>query len=193
MVDMDRRAQVSVVGFNEDSCTKAARDAAYQVGRAVARAGGTVVCGGLGGVMEAACKGARDAGGHSVGIVPSADSAQANRYCDDVIATGLGNSRDFLVAYSGDAMVVVGGGAGTLIEVAAAYQAEKPIVTVKGTGGVADEWGGRYIDHRRTGMILEGSSPEDAVKKVMGELSRDGKGPGKTRAMRRASERAPPA
>ena len=180
MMDMNRRAQISIVGFNEDSCTKAARDAAYQVGRAVARAGGTVICGGLGGVMEAACKGARDAGGHSVGIIPSADSAQANRYYDDVVATGLGNSRNFLVAYSGDAMVVVGGGAGTLIEVAAAYQADKPVVTVRGTGGVADEWGGRYIDHRRTGMILEGSSPEDAVKKVMRVLSRRGKASGKT-------------
>jgi uncharacterized protein (TIGR00725 family) len=175
MMDMNRRAQISVVGFNEDFCTNAARDAAYQVGRAVARAGGTVVCGGLGGVMEAACKGARDAGGHSVGIVPSADCAQANRYCDDVVATGLGKSRNFLVAYSGDAMVVVGGGAGTLIEVAAAYQAEKPIATVKGTGGVADEWAGKYLDDRRTRLILGGSTPEDAVKKVMRELSRDGR------------------
>jgi uncharacterized protein (TIGR00725 family) len=188
MMDMNRRAQISVVGFNEDSCTKAARDAAYQVGWSIAKEGGTVVCGGLGGVMEAACKGARDAGGHSVGIIPSADSAQANRYCDVVVATGLGKSRNFLVAYSGDAMIVVGGGAGTLIEVAVAYQASKPIVAVKGTGGVADEWGGRYIDDRQTGMILKGSSPEDAVKKTMRELSRQGKALGKTSATKRASE-----
>jgi uncharacterized protein (TIGR00725 family) len=172
IVDMTRRAQISVVGFNEDSCTKAARDAAYQVGRAIAMVGGTVVCGGLGGVMEAACKGARDAGGNSVGIIPSADSAQVNRYCDVVVATGLGRSRDFVVAYSGDAMVVVGGGAGTLIEVAAAYQVERPIAAVKGTGGVADAWAGRYIDDRRTTVILEGSSPEDAVEKVMLELAK---------------------
>ena len=172
IVDMTRRAQISVVGFNEDSRTKAARDAAYQVGRAIAMVGGTVVCGGLGGVMEAACKGARDAGGNSVGIIPSADSAQVNRYCDVVVATGLGRSRDFVVAYSGDAMVVVGGGAGTLIEVAAAYQVERPIAAVKGTGGVADAWAGRYIDDRRTTVILEGSSPEDAVEKVMLELAK---------------------
>jgi hypothetical protein len=78
--------------------------------------------------------------------------------------------------------------------VAAAYQADRPIATVKGTGGVADEWGGRrYIDQRRTGMVLEGSSPEDAVKKVMHELSRRGNASGRTRATKRASERAPPA
>ena len=58
-----RRLQISVVGFNEDSCTEVARDAAYKVGKAMAEEGTTVVCGGLGGVMEAACKGAREAGG----------------------------------------------------------------------------------------------------------------------------------
>jgi uncharacterized protein (TIGR00725 family) len=179
---MARRAQVSVVGFNADSCTDVAREAAYQVGRAIAREGGVVVCGGLGGVMEAACRGARDAGGSSVGIVPSADPSQANRYCDIVVATGLGKSRDFLVAYSGDAMVVVGGGAGTLIEVAAAYQAGKPVVAVRGTGGVADAWAGKHVDERRTSKILKGLSPEDAVKKALAEVSRSGRGAGKTKA-----------
>lgn len=179
---MVRCVQISVVGFDADSCTEVARDAAYRVGMAVAREGGTVICGGLGGVMEAASKGALDAGGHSVGIIPSADSVQANRYCDFVIATGLGKSRNFVVAYSGDAMVVVGGGAGTLIEAAAAYQAEKPIVAVRGTGGVADAWAGKYIDARRTSMILGASTPEDAVRMVVRELSRRGKRAGKARA-----------
>lgn len=172
---MTRRPHVSVVGFNDDSCTEVARDAAYKVGSAVAREGGIVVCGGLGGVMEAACRGARDGGGLSVGIVPSDESAQANRYCDVVVASGMGKSRNFLVANSGDAMVVVGGGAGTLIEVAAAYQASKPIAAVRGTGGVADAWAGKHLDDRRLVTILEGSSPEDAVKKVMRALSRPGK------------------
>lgn len=166
---MARRIQISVVGFNADSCTEAAREAAYAVGRAVAKEGGTVVCGGLGGVMEAACRGAADKGGRSVGIVPSADLSQASEYCEVVVATGIGKSRDFLVAYSGDAMVVVGGGAGTLIEVAAAYQAGKPIVAVEGTGGVADEWAGRYLDGRRTRVILSAPSPEEAVSKAMAE------------------------
>jgi uncharacterized protein (TIGR00725 family) len=183
---MVRRVQISVVGFDDDSCTEVARDAAYRVGQAIAKEGGTVVCGGLGGVMEAASRGARDAGGLAMGIVPSADSTQANEYCDVVVATGLGRSRNFVVAYSGDAMVVVGGGAGTLTEAAAAYQVDKPIVSVKGTGGVADEWAGKYIDDRRTRRIIEGSSPENAVKKIMRELSRHGKNEGKTKTARRA-------
>jgi uncharacterized protein (TIGR00725 family) len=179
---MGRRVQISVVGYDADSCTEGAREAAYRVGRAIAKEGATLVCGGLGGVMEAASKGAHDAGGHSVGIIPSSDSDQANRYCEFVVATGIGKSRNFVVAYSGDAMIVVGGGAGTISEVAAAYQVAKPIVTVKGTGGVADEWAGKYLDDRRTRLILEGSSPEDAVKKVMRELSRKRKAAAKPKA-----------
>jgi len=102
-----------------------------------------------------------------------------------VVATGLGKSRNFVVAYSGDAMVVVGGGAGTLTELAVAYQAGKPIAAVKGTGGVADAWAGRHVDERRTGKVLEGASPEDAVKLVIRELSRRGEGPSKARAHKR--------
>ncbi|MDA4117429.1 MAG: TIGR00725 family protein [Thaumarchaeota archaeon] len=171
---MGRRVQISVVGNNSDSCTQVAYDAAYRVGRAIAAQGGVVVCGGLGGVMEAASKGARDAGGLCIGIIPSADSSQANKYCDFVIATGLGKSRNFLVAYSADAVVVVGGGAGTLIEAAAAYQASKPVVAVKGTGGVADAWAGKYLDDRRTKRIMEASTPEDAVKMAMSSTGQEG-------------------
>jgi uncharacterized protein (TIGR00725 family) len=181
---MVRRVQISVVGFDANSCTEVAREAAYRVGRAIATGGGTVVCGGLGGVMEAACKGALDAGGHSVGIVPAADAEQANEYCEFVIATGLGKGRNFVVAYSGDAMIVVGGGAGTLTEAAAAYQEAKPIVAVKGTGGVADEWAGRYFDKRRTRLIHGASDPEDAVKQVMRELSRPRRGAAKSATAR---------
>ncbi|MDG6914353.1 MAG: TIGR00725 family protein [Nitrososphaerota archaeon] len=164
---MARHLHVSVVGYNEDSCTETARDAAYQVGRAVAEGGGIVVCGGLGGVMEAACRGASDGGGISVGVVPSEEPGSANAFCDVVVATGIGGSRNFLVAYSGDAMVVVGGGAGTLIEMAAAYQAARPIVAVRGTGGAADEWAGRYIDQRSTVKVLAGASPKDAVRRAL--------------------------
>jgi uncharacterized protein (TIGR00725 family) len=184
---MARRVQISVVGFNGDSCTDVARDAAYRVGRAIAKEGGTVVCGGLGGVMEAASKGALEAGGHSVGIIPSADLSQANRFCDFVVATGLGKSRNFVVAYSGDAMIVVGGGAGTLTEVAAAYQAEIPVVAVEGTGGVADAWAGRHIDERRAGVVLQGSNPEEAVKTAIRELSRS---PRKRRRQSKSEEKA---
>ncbi len=69
--------------------------------------------------MEAASRGAKDGGGFAIGIIPQADKALSNVYCDAVIATGIGFARDFVTAYSADAIIVVGGGAGTLIELCA--------------------------------------------------------------------------
>jgi uncharacterized protein (TIGR00725 family) len=109
-----------------------------------------------------------------VGIVPSDDSGEANEYCDVVVATGLGKARNFLVALTGDALVVVGGGAGTLSEVAAAYQARKPIVAVRGTGGVADAWAGQRLDERKAGRkVIAGKDPRDAVREAMRALKRN--------------------
>lgn len=172
---MAKRSQVAVVGYNADTCTREAYQAAYEVGKAVAARGGVVVCGGLGGVMEAACRGAADAGGASVGIVPSAELGDANPYCGFVVATGLGHTRNFLVAYSGEAMVVVGGGAGTLIEAAAAHQAGRAVVVVRGTGGVADELAGKRLDQRRRTRIIGASGPEEAVERAMREIRRAGR------------------
>ncbi len=86
------------------------------------------MCGGLGGVMEAACRGANEAGGVSVGILPGADRAAANRFVDIAIPTGLGEARNALVVRSAEALVAVGGGYGTLSEIAFALKAGKPVV-----------------------------------------------------------------
>ena len=122
-----------------------------------------MINGGLGGVMEAACKGASETGGLAVGIIPSEDPSQANEYCGVVIPSGLGFARNFLVVNSADAIIIVGGGAGTLTEAAAAYGKGKPLFAVKGTGGVADEWSGKYFDGRRTVKVSRAESAEEAV------------------------------
>jgi uncharacterized protein (TIGR00725 family) len=89
-----------------------------------------LVCGGLGGVMEAACRGAREGGGTTVGILPGADRADANPFVDVAVATGLGEARNALVVRSADALVAVGRGYGTLSEIALAIKAGKPVVGV---------------------------------------------------------------
>ncbi len=160
---MVRRRQISVIGFDSELCTDAAYDAAYRVGTALAKKGAVLLSGGLGGVMEAASKGASEAGGLAIGIIPPDDASRANRYCDVVIPSGLGFARNFLVVNSGDAIIIVGGGAGTLTEAAAAYGKGKPVIAVRGTGGVADQWAGRYFDERRTVRVAAGDSPENAV------------------------------
>lgn len=88
--------------------------------------------------MKGASEGAKEAGRMTVGIVQSDDVEQANEYCDAVVATGTGYIRNFFVVYSGDVVIIVGGGAGTMIEAATAYLNAKPIIAIRGTGGVAD-------------------------------------------------------
>ena len=117
--------RVSVVGGG--TVTEEQAEAAEEVGRRLAERGHTVVCGGLGGVMEAACRSAGEAGGTTIGILPGEDRAAANPYVDIAIATGLGHARNPLVVMNGDAVIAVDGGPGTLSEIGFAGVFGKPI------------------------------------------------------------------
>jgi uncharacterized protein (TIGR00725 family) len=103
---------------------------AERVGSGLARAGAILVCGGLGGVMAAACRGAKAAGGTTVGILPGSDRSQANEWVDIAVPTGLGEARNALVVRAGDAIVAVGGEYGTLSEIALALKAGKTVVGI---------------------------------------------------------------
>ena len=105
-------------------------DEAEEAGRELARHGAVVVCGGLGGVMEAACRGAKAEGGTTLGILPGSDRGEANPWVDVAVATGLGEMRNALVVHAADALVAVGGELGTLSEIALALKAGKPVVGV---------------------------------------------------------------
>jgi uncharacterized protein (TIGR00725 family) len=117
---------IAVVGAGRATAEQAAT--AEQVGRAVAEAGALLVCGGLGGVMEAACRGARQAGGMTLGILPGTDRSQANEYVDVAVPTGLGEARNALVVRAADALIAVAGEYGTLSEIALALKVGKPVV-----------------------------------------------------------------
>jgi uncharacterized protein (TIGR00725 family) len=131
---------VAVVGAGDADDELAA--AAEEVGRRLAQAGAAVVCGGLGGVMEAACRGAKSAGGLTVGILPGRRRADANRWVDVAIPTAMGETRNALVVMSADAVVAVGGEHGTLSEVAFGLKLGRPVVglrtwrLVRGDGAV---------------------------------------------------------
>jgi len=120
-------AYIAVVGPG-DSATAAALATAEQVGALLAQAGAVLVCGGLGGVMEAACRGASEAGGTTLGILPGSDRAAANRWVTIVVATGLGELRNGLVVRSADAVIAAAGEYGTLSEIALALKAGKPVL-----------------------------------------------------------------
>lgn len=101
---------------------------AEDVGRGLAENGAIVLCGGLSGVMEAACRGCRAAGGTSVGILPGDDRGAANRFVDVAIATGMGEMRNALIVRAADVVVALGGEYGTLSEIAFALKIGRPVV-----------------------------------------------------------------
>ncbi|HEY7454300.1 MAG TPA: TIGR00725 family protein [Thermoleophilaceae bacterium] len=130
--------------------------AAEEVGRLLGQRGATLVCGGLGGVMEAACRGAKETGGSTVGILPGDHRAAANEFVDVAIATGLGEGRNLLVVRSAEAVIAIGGAYGTLSEIALALRAGKRVVGL-------DTWD---IDG-----VERADSPEAAVETVLSDLS----------------------
>ena len=117
--------RVSVIGGSriDDGTEEVAR----AVGELLAERGHTLVCGGLGGTMEAACRGAREADGETIGILPGEDRRAANRWVTTPIATGLGNARNVLVVLNGDAVIAIDGAAGTLSELGHALDYRRPI------------------------------------------------------------------
>ena len=123
---MAHRPYVAVVGPND--ATSQERRAAEAIGRALAEAGGIVLCGGLGGVMEAACHGADAAGGMTVGLLPGTDRAAANDYLQIALPTGLGELRNGLIIRAADAVIAVGGAYGTLSEIALALRTDVPVI-----------------------------------------------------------------
>jgi uncharacterized protein (TIGR00725 family) len=120
--------QIAVVGGGE--CSSEVKEMARSLGRLLAQRGHILLCGGLGGVMEAVCCGARDAGGLTVGIVPG-DGWEANRCVGITIATGMGHARNVIIVKSADAIVALPGEHGTLSEIALALKMGKRVISLK--------------------------------------------------------------
>jgi uncharacterized protein (TIGR00725 family) len=146
---------VAVIGAAEASAQEA--EAAAEVGRRLAEAGAVLVCGGLGGVMEAAARGCREAGGTTVGILPGETRAGANPHLTAAIATGMGEARNALVVRAVDAVIAIGGGFGTLSEIGLALKMGRPVVGL----------GSWLLPDPAAAAISQVQSPEEAVRAVM--------------------------
>ena len=150
-----RKPVVSVFGSHDLSEDPEVELLCEDLGRAIVDLGCRVVCGGLGGSMAAVCKGAQSSkcylSGDTIGILPMKDADSANPHVDVIIPTGLGLFRNMLVARAGDVCIAVKGGSGTLSEIAFAWQLNKPVATMSGTGGWATELAGSKLDYRREG------------------------------------------
>jgi len=117
---------IGVIGAG--NCNNEIYELAREVGVGIARMGAILVCGGLGGVMEGACRGACEAGGQTVGILPGPDRAHTNQYVTIPIVTDLGHARNILVVRSSDILVAISGGYGTLSEISIALKLGKPVI-----------------------------------------------------------------
>jgi len=168
---MTKKRQILVIGHNDNGCTPEHEKLAYETGIEIAKSGSVLISGGLGGVMQAACHGSHDAGGISVGIIPQDDPSLANEFCDIVIPTGMGLTRDFLNALSADGIIIIGGGSGTLSEICAAYMHKKPMVAIRNLGGTAEQYIDQYLDHRKNIKILGADSPKEAVKLILEKIT----------------------
>jgi uncharacterized protein (TIGR00725 family) len=133
---------------------------AEEVGRLIAQRGGIVVCGGRGGVMEAVCRGAKGAGGLTIGILPDRKD-EANAWVDVPLATGLGVRRNMVIVHAVDVVIALNGRWGTLNEISFAQIFGKPLVLVKGSGGCVDEViGGKTLASCGCRFSIAGSAGE---------------------------------
>jgi uncharacterized protein (TIGR00725 family) len=161
MVNQRTGHVVAVVGGGVCSPEEAAL--AEAVGRRLATAGATLICGGMGGVMAAACRGAKSAGGLTIGVLPGFSAADANPHVEIPIVTGVGEARNVIIVRTAAVVIAVGGEFGTLSEIAFALKLGRPVVGL-GTWELAREG-------RPTHAIVEAQTPEEAVRLALGAIS----------------------
>ncbi len=151
---MARQDVIAVIGGAD--CSDDISDMAQAVGREIARRGAALICGGRGGVMTAACRGAKEEGGMTIGVLPGSDRSDANEFVDVAIATGMTDARNVIIARSADAAIAIDGSYGTLSEIAFCRKFEVPVIGLR-------TWA---VDDR----IIQASGPAQAVELAFSRL-----------------------
>lgn len=149
-------------------CSKELYDFGVQLGRQIATKDRIFICGGLGGFMEAVCKGIKLSpdtfNGQTVGILPDDTSDNANPFIDTTIITGQGIARNIIIVRTADIIIAAGGGAGTLSEIAFAWQLEKKVLCLTTFEGWAKELAGKNLDDRQNGLLIPVNSIDEILK-----------------------------
>jgi len=153
---------IGVIGMDED-ISEEVRKIAEETGKEIAKRKAILVCGGRGGVMEAAAKGAKENGGMTIGILPGKSRTEANPYIDIAIPTGIGRARNLIVVNCSDVVIAISGGPGTLSEIGLALAEGKNVIAIRTSGGVAALLAGKTIRNR---PIIVAETPKEAVEKA---------------------------
>ncbi|MFN3603096.1 MAG: TIGR00725 family protein [Leptonema sp. (in: bacteria)] len=166
----DKKFIIGVIGPNQSLCTKEIYDFGLTLGRRLIDDGYMIVCGGMYGIMEAVCRGARNSPlyfyGCTIGIIPSSEKKFANPFCDVVIPTGMGLARNVLVVNTSDVIVAIAGGAGTLSEIAYAWQVGKEVLCYTKFGGWSKELAGTEIDSTQKRKIKAVQNLEEILEEL---------------------------
>lgn len=147
----------AVIGSN--SCSRQEAAIAEQVGVEIAKVDGLLICGGKGGIMEAACRGAKKFGGTTIGILPDEDYSAVNKYVNIPIVTGMGEARNIIIVRSADIIIAISGEYGTLNEIALALKIGKPVIGI-GTWELSKKG-------KKVKSIIQASDAHDAITKAL--------------------------
>lgn len=165
MIEKKFKGTISIIGSS--SIGRETEGLCEELGRRIAESGYLLACGGMGGVMKAACKGCKEAGGTTMGILPVSNKKMGNNYLDIIVPTTLGDARNLLVVLSGDGVIAVGGMSGTLSELSFAWMYDRPIVALRPVDGWASRLIDQKIDGRRSDKIYGADSPGEAVETII--------------------------
>ena len=158
------KAVVSVIGASE--INKEIEEKTIEIGRLLAINNYAVACGGLTGVMEAICKGAKEEGGFTIGIIPYTEKSMANKYVDVVIPCPFSQARNIVVVLAGDICLAISGKAGTLSEICFAWIYNKPIIALSSVEGWSSNLANQRLDDRRSDMIYGVDNPSEVITKI---------------------------
>lgn len=162
------KRQIAVIGDGNSVPTSPEWKLAYEIGAEIAKVGGILICGGGGGIMEASCRGSKDHGGITIGILPGI-SAREVEYLDIQIPTGLNHARNALVALSADLIISIGGKAGTLSEMCFGWIYGKPIIALSNVSGWSIQLAGHCLDDRSSIPIYAANNSSE-VKQLLEKI-----------------------
>jgi uncharacterized protein (TIGR00725 family) len=175
MMRAGRRPVMAVIGSGSPTLPPALEAAAEALGAGAMQRGFALITGGLGGVMTAAARGARQSPawseGRVIGVLPGYDRSAANPWIEIAIPTGLQIARNIVVVAAADVVVGLDGGAGTLSEFAIAWQLGKPLIAISSTGGWSARLAGEAIDHRGAGVVTDAKTVDEALALAVAEVA----------------------
>jgi uncharacterized protein (TIGR00725 family) len=157
--------KIGIIGPNDPLCSRELYDFGIELGREIAASERVIVCGGRGGFMEAVCRGVKQwpgsFPGQTLGILPEDTDENANPYVDIAIPTGIGLARNLIIINTADVIIAAGGGAGTLSELAFAWQRYKTVLCITSFGGWTANLAGKDLDARASGLLLPVSTIDE--------------------------------